>query len=220
MTTTDLDRSAPSYTVPGEVLQHIHIPAREYAAFVMRASNVLRVIDAEGQQVADIVAFNLADYTERMNGEFTMLVNHTYNPTEGAVVYSTLCNPMMTIIDDKVGRNYPGGAQCSEPLNRLRYGIPGTRNCRDNLTHALRPWGIPEHDLPGCFTPFMNVLHRPDGSADIAEPTSKAGDYIDMRAEMDLLVAISACPQERNPCNGWNPTSLDLRVYHPRDESE
>lgn len=216
MVATETEQSGTAYDVPGDVLRSIHIPPREYVAFTMRTSNVLRIIDSEGQQVADTVTFALDDFTERMNSEFTMLINQTYNPTEGAIIYSTLCRPMMTIIDDKVGRNYPGGAQCSEPLNRLRYGIPGTRNCRDNLTDALRPWGIPEHDLPGCFTPFMNVTHDPDGGANIAEPTSRAGDYIDLRAEMDLLVAISACPQERNPCNGWKPTSLDLRVYHPR----
>jgi uncharacterized protein YcgI (DUF1989 family) len=195
-------------------LQNFHIPAREYIALTVRKSNVLRIIDVEGQQVADMVMFGLYDFSDRVNSEFTMLLNQTYNPTEGAVIYSTSCNPMMTIIDDKVGRNYPGGAQCSEPLNKLRYGIPGTRNCRDNLTNALRPWGIREQDLPGCFTPFMNVVHDQDGGSAIAEPSSSPGDFIDLRAETDMLVAISACPQERNPCNGWNPTSLDLRVYH------
>lgn len=124
---------------------------------------------------------------------------------------------MFTIVRDTVGRNYPGGAMCSEQLNRARYGIPGTLNCRENLADALRPWRIDEYDIPGCFSPFMNVIHDPDGRAAIEEPTSGPGDHIDLRAEMDLLVAISACPQERNPCNGRNPTPLDIVVFHPDD---
>jgi uncharacterized protein YcgI (DUF1989 family) len=201
--------------VPGEILRDEIIPAREFTAFTMMSTNVLRIIDLEGQQVADTIAFNLNNFEEKSNAENTMLVNYTYNPTQGHVVYSDDCNPMFTILHDEVGRNYPGGAMCSEELNRLRYGVPGTRNCRDNLSMAVHPWGISKRQLPGAFTPFMNVIHHPDGRAEISEPTSKPGDFIDLRAEMDLLVAISACPQERNPCNGWNPTSLRVLVYHP-----
>lgn len=197
-----------------EELQSLHIPARGHVAFTVRATNVVRIVDVEGRQVADLVAFNQTDYQERLNGESTMLLNGTYNPREGHVVYSDDCNPMFTIIDDKVGRNYPGALMCSQEMNLIRYGVPGTINCRDNLTDALRPWGIGKKDIPGAFTPFMNVIHHPDGRAEIAEPPSAAGDHIDLRAEMDLLVAISACPQERNPVNGWKPSSLDVVVYH------
>lgn len=203
--------SLPEYA---EELQTFHIPARGHISFTIRASNILRIIDVEGQQVADMVAFKLGDFSERINGESTMLINETYNPHEGHVIYSDDCNPMFTIIDDKVGRNYPGALMCSQELNLARYGIPGTKNCRDNLTAALREWGIGKKSIPGAFTPFMNVIHHPDGRAEIAEPPSKAGDYIDMRAEMDMLVAISACPQERNAVNGWHPSSLDCIVYH------
>lgn len=207
---TDVTRAA----VPGDVLREELIPPREFTSFTMFATNVLRIVDVEGRQVADIVAFNLHDHAEKLNNENTMLVNHTYNPTTGAVLLSDDCRPMFTIIRDDVGRNYPGGAMCSEELNRLRYDVPGTRNCRDNLALAVRPWGLGKRDLPGAFTPFMNVVHRPDGSADIEEPSSEPGDVIDLRAEMDLLVAISACPQERNPCNGFNPSPLRAIVYH------
>lgn len=210
-----MSTSLPASDVPGEVLQRIHIPARSHTAFEMRRSNVLRIIDVEGQQVADLVAFNLHDRGERVNGESTMLLNGTCNPREGHVVYTDDCNPMFTITEDPVGRNYPGALMCSEEMNRHRYGVPGTLNCRDNLTAALRPYGIGKRAIPGAFTPFMNVVHYPDGRADIEAPPSKAGDHIDLRAEMDVLVAISACPQERNPVNGWNPSSLDVLVYHP-----
>lgn len=83
--------------VPGEILRDLAIPAREYVGFTAYTGNVLRVIDLEGQQVADIVTFNLHRLDEKMNNENTMLINGTYNPREGHVVYSDDCRPMLTI---------------------------------------------------------------------------------------------------------------------------
>ncbi len=201
--------------VPGEVLNFIHVPARTGTAFTMHRGNVLRVIDVEGQQAADIAMFNRHELDDVVNSETTKLLNGTHKPTVGNVIYSVDCNPMFTIIEDRVGENYLGAAQCSERLNYLRYGVPGTLNCRTNLADALRPWGITERRVPGCFTPFMRVDHNPDGSAVMSTSSSKPGDFIDLRAEMDLLIGVSACPQERNPVNGWRPTPLDLVIYHP-----
>ncbi len=189
------------------------IPARGYTAFTMERGQVLRITDVEGKQVADTITFNLDHLEEKMNNENTMLLNHTYIPSEGHTVVSDDCNPMLFILRDPVGRSYPGGAMCSEELNYVRYGVRDTPNCRDNLTAAVQPWGITKRQLPGAFTPFMNVVHYPDGRAEISEPTSRAGDAIDLRAEMRLLVAISACPQERNPCNGFKPTPLHIAVF-------
>lgn len=201
--------------VSGSVLQRIYIPARTATAFNVWKGNVLRVVDLEGQQAADIVMFNAAELDDCVNSETTKLMNHTYSPTTGHVIYSVDCNPMFRIVDDSVGQNYPGAAQCSERLNYRRYGIPGTLNCRTNLANVLRPWGITERRVPGCFTPFMKVDHAEDGGLAISTASSKPGDYIDLLAEMDMLVGISACPQERNPVNGWKPTALAAIVYHP-----
>jgi hypothetical protein len=190
-------------------------PGKSYTAFPMRAGQILHIEDVEGKQVADVIAFNQTDLTDRLNNENAMLLNHTYNLTKPHVLYSINCNKMFTIIEDTVGRNYPGAAMCSEELNFLRYGIRGTANCRDNLAAAVQPWGIAKHDLPGAFAPFMNVIHHRDGRAEIAEPTSKPGDFIELRAEMDLLAAISVCPQELNPVNGWKSTPLRIAVFEP-----
>jgi uncharacterized protein YcgI (DUF1989 family) len=92
---------------------------------------------------------------------------------------------------------------CSEEVNQIRYGIPDTPNCRGNFAMALGPCGFNYRDIPNAFVPFMNVEVDENGTMEIREPTSVPGDYYDMRAEMDLLIGISNCPQERNPCNGW-----------------
>jgi len=102
---------------------------------------------------------------------------------------------------------------CSEELNRIRYQVCGTRNCRDNFAFALASWGLNQRQIPNAFVPFMRVEVEPDGTMEIKEPTSRAGDFYDLRAEMDLLVAVSNCPQERNPCNGFKPTPMGIIIY-------
>jgi uncharacterized protein YcgI (DUF1989 family) len=189
------------------------IPARGYTAFPLDRGQVLRVIDLEGQQVTDVVAFNRADHGERLNAETTMLINRSIRPTTGDVLYSEDGHPMFTIVGDTVGRNYLAGAMCSEEANFVRYRVRGTPNCRDNVASAVAPWGITKREVQGAFATFLNMVHHPDGRTEIQEPTSKPGDHIDLRAEMDLLVAISNCPQERNPCNGWKPTPVKVVVH-------
>jgi uncharacterized protein YcgI (DUF1989 family) len=111
--------------------------------------------------------------------------------------------------------NYTGGGYCTEQGNFLRYGIRGTRNCGDNLERALAPYGIRRRDMDeGCnFNIFMNVAYEPDGTFEIRLPVCKAGDSMDLEAQTDVLVGMSNCPQERNPCNGFNPTPMKIIVY-------
>jgi uncharacterized protein YcgI (DUF1989 family) len=122
---------------------------------------------------------------------------------------------MMTITGYSNGESYSYGPMCSEELNHIRYGVPGTRNCRDNFAMALERWGFDRRQIPNAFVPFMRVVVEENGSMEIKEPTSEPGDYYDLRAEMDLLIAVSNCPQERNPCNGWKATPIGIILYQP-----
>lgn len=202
-----------SNTVIGKIIKEEVIPARGYTAFTMKKGQILRCIDIEGKQVPDLSFYNLHDYTERYSGENTKLINGTFNPTTDHIIVSENSNTMLTIVEDTVGRNYAADAMCSEEVNYRRYGIRGTINCKDNLAKAVEPWGIKKHETPGCFVPFMYVKVNEDDSYTIEETPSRAGDYIDMRAEMDLLVGFSACPQENNPVNDYNPTPLKYIIY-------
>ena len=199
--------------IPGTVIRQQIIPAREYLAFTMQRGQVLRIIDLEGQQCADLIAFNLRNLEERIHNARAVRLNGSYKPTTGHMLYSDDCNPMFKIIADTLGENYAGDSMCSEEMNFIRYGVHGTRNCRDNLALAVQPWGITKHQLPGAFAPFMSVTFTPEGGNAIAPGKSRPGDYIDLKAEMDLLVAISNCPQDLNPINGWNPTALEIILY-------
>jgi hypothetical protein len=201
------------YHVPGAIVKDWIIPAKEYSAFTMRRGQTLRFVDIEGQQVPDLVCFNEHDLTEHLNMGNSLLLNKRRELREGDVLYSVICNPMMTIAGYSNEESYSYGPMCSEELNRIRYGVPGTRNCRNNLAMALAPHGFNPRNIPNAFVPFMRVEVGPDGAMEIKEPTSGAGDFYDLRAEIDLLVAVSNCPQERNPCNGFNPTPMGIVIY-------
>lgn len=201
------------HPVPGEIVQEQVIPAREYAAFTMEQGQTLRFVDVEGQQVPDLVCFNEYDLTEEISLGNSLLLNKRREFIEGDVLYSIVCNPMMTITGASNTVSYAYGPMCSEELNRIRYDVPGTRNCRDNFAMALADWGFGPRDIPNAFVPFMRVEVDAEGTLEIKEPTSRPGDYYDLRAEMDLLVGISNCPQERNPCNAFAPTAIGVIVY-------
>lgn len=201
--------------VDGKVkLEHV-IPAREYYAVKMTRGQTLRVIDVDGQQVMDYVAFNSQDPAERLSMVWTNMFNRSWKITQGHTLYTNRGNAMFKIVEDTVRMNYSGGGFCTEQANRFRYGVAGTRNCADNLTKAFAPHGIPRKDIDegSCFNIFMHVAYDPDGTFEIRAPISKPGDYIDLEAQMDALVGMSNCPQERNPCNAFNPTPMKIIVY-------
>lgn len=199
--------------VPGTVVSDTRIPAKESLGLELHAGQVLRIVDVEGKQVPDLVCFNLSRPRERLSTNNSRLIQKRWLLTTGHVLYSDEGNPMLTITDDTVGIHHASAGCCNEAANFLRYGERGTRNCLDNLTMAAAPLGLTPKDIPGAFCPFMKVIQHLDGSYEIQEPDSRAGDYLDLRAEMDLFVAISNCPQDKNPCNGFNPTPLQVIVF-------
>jgi uncharacterized protein len=201
-------------TVPrGARLFEKIIAASTAMAFPMNRGQILRVVDAEGQQAADIVAYNRHAPAEGLSTEVTVQILRTSNPQIGQALYSIEWNPMLTIVDDTVRTNYLPGEICSDEANFFRYGMRGTVNCRDNLAAAVAPWGISKSQVHGAFAPFLNMAYMPDGRTLIQEPISKPGDYVEIRAEMDLLIAVSACPQVLNACNAYKPTPLGVVLY-------
>jgi hypothetical protein len=105
------------------------------------------------------------------------------------------------------------GGRCSRRLYALRDGDPGHRSCQENLAEALAPFGVSGDDIVDIFNVFMNVELRPDGSFEILPPTARKGDYIELRAEMDVLAAVSACPADRNATNDGRAKPLGITLY-------
>ena len=213
--TQQLPDAMHRFPVPGTAVREWVIDARGYAGFMMPAGQVLRFVDLEGKQVPDIVCFNAQDLTEELNMGNSLLLNKRRELVEGDVLYSITCNPMMTITGYSNAISYAYGPMCSEELNRIRYGVANTPNCRDNFAMALEGWGFDPRSIPNAFVPFMNVGVTQEGTFEIREPTSEPGDHYDLRAEMDLVIGVSNCPQERNPCNGFNPTAIGVSLFEP-----
>lgn len=213
----DYDDAMSRYAVPGTSLTKYILPAKGYVSFNLQKDQVLRCVDVEGKQVPDIVCFNAHDLSDEINLANSQLLNKQQELREGATIYSVRCNALMTITGYSNEYCYTYGSMCSEELNRQRYGVANSVNCRDNFTAALAAWGFDRTQIPNAFVPFMRVELEEDGSLEIKEPTSAPGDYYDLRADMDLVVAISNCPQELNPVNGWNPTPIGIHIYESEE---
>lgn len=190
----------------------IVVPPQSGCAFKLYAGQTLRVIDAEGEQVSDIVAFSTADHAERIDSGRTLDYNGTVLLTTGHVLYSNRGRPMFTIGEDTVGRHDFMLAPCSAEMFALLYeGHPSEPSCLANLAEALEPHEIGPDDVPTAFNAFMHVRIADDGQISVEPPLSKAGDYVDLRAEMDVLVGITACSAENSNNGAFKRIELELR---------
>lgn len=186
-------------------------------AFVVPAGDVLRIEDVAGQQAADVVLAPLDDPRDWLSCIYTQLLNRTTRITTGHVLYSKRARPLATVVADTVGVHWFGGGCCSAETNAFRYAAAPEGSCRENLVRSLAGHldGPMDLELDACASLFMNIAVAADGAMEIVAPTSRPGDHLDLRADRDLLVAVSACPQERNPCNGFAPSDISLSTWRP-----
>jgi uncharacterized protein len=209
MTTTRLAK------VPGKVLSDETIPPGAYWHKRIAKGTVLRIVDLEGCQAVDTLIYDAADTSVRYNAANTIKLAFSIYLTKGVVIYDDLAQPMMTIIADTCGKHDTLAGNCSREINVVRYGQPGPNSCRDNFIKAMAELGMTRRDIPANINFFMHVPVRGDGHIAIADGVSKSGDYVDLRAEKDVIVVISNCPQLFNPCSGSNPTPIQLTAWQP-----
>lgn len=171
------------------------ISPRSGVAFALDAGARLTVIDPEGSQVSDLVAYSLADVREVISNGRTFDYEETIALTTGNKLWSNRSNPMLAIVDDTVGKHDFLLTPCSEDTFRHFYPEhPVHRGCFGNLVAALAPWGVTADDMPTAFNLFMNVpVDGLSGAIKVLPPLSKAGDKITMLAEMDCLIGLTAC---------------------------
>jgi uncharacterized protein len=171
----------------------------------------IRLIDIEGGQTGDLMAFS-QDGSERLSNGHSFDYNGKILLSTGDVLWSDRSNPLLTIVADDVGRHDFLYASCSIEMYRMQYGVTGYHaNCSDNLRTALRELGIEPESVPrNAFNFFMNVDVAPDGRLKILPPKCRKGDSMVLRAEMDLAVAVTACPA--GICNDGPPRSLAFEV--------
>ena len=184
---------------------------------------VFRIVDLEGNQAVDTLFFNVAHSVERYSATDTIRrQKHAVSDHRQQAVFQ-LGNVMLTIVADTCGRHDTIGGACAAESNTVRYALEKfpMHSCRDNFLHALAHDPVCEHlglskrDLPSNINFFMNVPVSEDGGLDFVDGVSAPGKYVEMRAEMDVVVLISNCPQLNNPCNAYNPTPIRLLVWNP-----
>ncbi|MAW99332.1 MAG: urea carboxylase-associated protein [Sphingomonas sp.] len=171
------------------------IPERSGTAFRLNKGQVLTVIDPKGEQVADLLAFNADDLNEVISSGRTLDYAETIRLTTGHKLYSNRSGVMLEIIQDTVGRHDFLLTPCSvDTFHHFYPDQPPHRGCFGNLAEALAPYGVKEDDIPVAFNCFMNVpIDGETGELKVLPPISKAGDRIELRAEMDLIIGLTAC---------------------------
>jgi uncharacterized protein len=189
------------------------VPPRGGFAFLIKRAQRFRITDLEGRQVSDLVVFSTDDPTERLSQGNTRKLNNTWLLSMGHRLYSTKCRPLLTIVADTVGRHDLQSSACSPYDYPIRFGITDHPSCLAILRGVLEAHGIPEHLIPDPFNVFMNTEVAATGQIEVRAPLSKAGDYIEFQADMDCLVAVTACPQDQNACNGYHITPVQLDVF-------
>lgn len=184
---------------------------------VVRAGDVLTIVDLHGNQAVDTLFYGADDHTVRYSAPATIAAQGNIFLTTGSVLRDSDGAPMLTIIDDEVGNHDTLGGACSQESNTLRYGhhTKHQHACVENFVGEAARWGLTKADIVSNINFFMNVPVDPDGSLGIVDGLSAPGKTVSLRAEIDTLVLVSNCPQINNPCNGFDPTAVRMVVTRP-----
>ncbi|MGD8935349.1 MAG: urea carboxylase-associated family protein [Thiogranum sp.] len=206
-----------SHYAPDAAVFRQVVPAGEPFMRRVAKGQVLRILDLEGNQAVDTLFYNADDTEERYDANNTIRGQSNIYLSAGTTLLSNEGNPMLTITADTCGRHDTLGGACSAESNTVRYALEKRHMhaCRDSFLLALAEYdhGMSKRDLPSNINFFMNVPVTPDGRLTFEDGISAAGRYVEMRAEMDVLVLISNCPQLNNPCNAYNPTPVEVLVW-------
>lgn len=199
------------------------IPARHGRAARVARGGAIEVINTHGTQVVDFWALCLPDVSEHLSMEHTRTAIGRLVPRVGDTLVSSLRQPLLTVIaDTSPGIHDTLIASCDRERYR-QLGVQGRHdNCRDNFETALRDLGLPPPPLPAPLNLFMNVPWAQDGALRFEPPASRPGDLVRFRAETDLVVIMSACPQDLTPVNGaaQRPVDAHFRVSGPHPPAE
>ena len=194
------------------------VPAGEYWIGTLSAGDTFRITDLEGNQAVDTLFFNADNPHERYSAFDTVREQGNLYLSTGTILLSDECNPMLRIVADTCGRHDTLGGACASESNTVRYALDrkSMHSCRDSWLLAVNTheeWGLSKRDIAHNINFFMNVPISPEGGLTFEDGISAPGKYVELVAEMEILVLISNCPQLNNPCSGFNPTPIELAVW-------
>ena len=198
----------------GRIVHDEIVPARAPWLHRVKCGQTLRIVDLEGNQAVDFLIYAASDDAERYSAQDTIAAQRNIFLRTGSVLVSNEGRPMMTITATSVEYHDTIGGACSCESNTLRYGhhTKAQHSCVDNFLNANIRAGRGKRDMVSNINFFMNVPVEADGALGIVDGISAPGLTVDIRAEMDVDVVVSNCPQINNPCNGFNPTPVRMIV--------
>lgn len=211
-----------SQFVPEDALRSFVVEAGEPFVVEILKGQVVRIVDLEGNQAVDTLFYNSRDYADRYSAQDTIREQGNVYLTTGTKLMSTRGNVLLTITDDTCGRHDTLGGACATESNMVRYSLDKghMHACRQSFLKGIEDWNswlgrqaFTKSDLTSNINFFMNVPVTPEGGLMFADGVSAAGKYVELRADMDVLMLISNCPQLNNPCNGYNPTPVQILIW-------
>ena len=217
MTATAIRIKESALDPAAAVLDHT-VPAGEPYLLAIAKGQTLRIVDLEGNQAVDVIFYNRDDPAEHYSATETLLRQGGIYLTTDSVLYSDDGRPMLSIVADTCGRHDTLGGACAAESNMVRYALEKKfmHSCRDNYLLAIQhsDSGLSKADLVPNVNFFMNVPVTGDGGLKFDDGVSGPGKYVELRAEMDLWVLVSNCPQLNNPCNAYNPTPVQFLIWN------
>ena len=207
---------------PESAVFRAHVPAGEPFVHEVKQGQTIRIVDLEGNQAVDTLFYNAADYEDRYSAQDTIRTQRNLYLTTGTNLFSTQRHHLLTITADTCGRHDTLGGACSKESNQTRYALEkrSMHACRETFLRGAQQWSLQsgkrldKRDLTANINFFMNVPVTPEGKLSFEDGVSDAGKYVELLAEMDVLVVISNCPQLNNPCNAYNPTPVEVLIWN------
>ena len=208
-----------SSLVPANAVYRETVPAGDYFMKVVKKGQTFRILDLEGNQAADTLFYNADDPAERYSAMDTIREQGNVYLTAGTKLISNQGNVMLEIVADTCGRHDTLGGACATESNTVRYalGKKCMHACRDSWMLAVaenEEFGMSKRDITHNINFFMNVPITADGGLTFEDGISAPGKYVEMKTYMDTIVLISNCPQLNNPCNGYNPTPIEVLIWN------
>jgi hypothetical protein len=202
---------------PDTALESFVVEAGDSFVHEVRCGQTVRIVDLEGNQAVDTLFYNAHDYSDRYSAQDTVREQGNLYLTAGTKLISTEGHVLLTIMADTCGRHDTLAGACATESNMVRYAIEKRHMhaCRQSFVKAIQQWkhGLEKRDITSNINFFMNVPVTPEGGLTFEDGVSEAGKYVELRAEMDVLMVISNCPQLNNPCNAYNPTPVQILIW-------
>jgi len=206
-----------SQLLPEDALHSFVVEAGDAFLFEIGKGHSIRIIDLEGNQAVDTLFYNAHDYADRYSAQDTIREQGNIYLTTVTRLISSCGNVLLTITADTCGRHDTLGGACATESNQVRYELSKghMHACRQSFLKGIGEWGrgLEKRDIASNINFFMNVPVTPEGGLTFEDGVSDRGKYVELRAEMDVLMVISNCPQLNNPCNGYNPTPVQILIW-------